>query len=53
MKDEKKESQNPEPCDGIGSRRCTSWQDFFDLVDQIGVPDDFLSDRGDAPPQKR
>jgi len=53
MKDEKKESQNPEPRDGLDLRQCTSWQEFFDLVDKIGLPDDFLSDRGVAPPQKR
>jgi len=53
MKDENKESQNPEPWDGVASRRCKSWQEFFDLVDKIGVPDDFLSDRDDAAPQKR
>jgi antitoxin VapB len=30
-----------------------SWKSFFELADQAGVPDDFLSDRGDAPPQER
>ena len=39
--------------DVILSRRPESWQDFFDLAERIGVPDDFLSDRGDLPPQKR
>jgi antitoxin VapB len=39
--------------DVILSRRPESWQSFFDLADQIGVPDDFMADRGDAPPQNR
>lgn len=37
----------------ILSRRPESWQDFFDLADRVGVPDEFLRDRNDAPPQKR
>ena len=39
--------------DIILSRRPESWQEFFDLADRTGVPDEFLRDRGDAPPQKR
>lgn len=39
--------------DVILSRRPESWQDFFDLADRIGVPDEFLRDRVDAAPQKR
>ena len=37
----------------ILSRRPDSWQDFFELMKTIDVPDDFLTDREDAPPQKR
>jgi len=39
--------------DVILSRRPDSWQDFFDLVDSLHVPDDFMSERDDAPPQRR
>jgi antitoxin VapB len=39
--------------DVILSRRPESWTSFFELADQAGVPDDFLSDRGDAKPQDR
>lgn len=39
--------------DVILSRRPDSWNDFFDLVKNLNLPDDFLADRGDAPPQKR
>ncbi len=39
--------------DVILSRRPASWDDFLALVRQANVPEDFLSDRQDAPPQKR
>ena len=39
--------------DVILSRRPDSWKDFFELLNTIGVPDDFLSDHSDTPPQKR
>ncbi len=39
--------------DVILSRRPESWQDFFELMKTIDVPEDFMADRGDIPPQKR
>jgi antitoxin VapB len=39
--------------DVILSRRPDSWQDFFDLTATLDIPDDFLSNRRDLPPQKR
>jgi antitoxin VapB len=39
--------------DVVLSRKPESWQDFFALIDTVDVPDDFLADRQDAPPQKR
>jgi antitoxin VapB len=45
--------RDPATGDVILSRRPDSWQDFFDLVDTLDVPDDFLSKRGDLPPQRR
>jgi antitoxin VapB len=39
--------------DVILSRRPETWQDFFALAKALGVPKDFLSDRKDAPAQKR
>ncbi len=39
--------------DIVLSRRQESWQDCFDLADQVGLPDEFLGERNDAPPQKR
>jgi len=45
--------RDAETGDIILSRRPESWQEFFELADRISAPDDFLSDRGDLPPQKR
>ena len=45
--------RDPATGDVILSRRPESWQDFFELSDKIAAPDDFLTDRGDLPPQKR
>jgi len=30
-----------------------SWQSFFRLTRKLEIPDDFLQNRNDAPPQKR
>ena len=30
-----------------------SWQEFFDLADRLGVPEDFMSDRDQGMPQER
>ncbi len=45
--------RDPATGDVILSRRPDSWQDFFDLTRTLDIPDDFLSHRRDAPPQKR
>jgi antitoxin VapB len=45
--------RDPATGDVILSRRPDSWQDFFDLVDTLDIPDDFMSDRDTRPPQKR
>ena len=37
--------------DVILSRRPESWESFFELATE--VPEDFMSSRGDGPPQKR
>jgi hypothetical protein len=33
-------------------RHIKSWKEFFELADGMGIPEDFLSERGDVPPQK-
>ena len=45
--------RDQETGDIVISRRPDSWQDFFDLADRIGVPDEFLSERDQTPPQNR
>ncbi len=45
--------RDPASGDVILSRRPGSWEDFFQLADAAGVPDDYMADRVDAPPQKR
>lgn len=45
--------KDPGTGDVILSRQPGSWDDFFKLRDTVDVPDDFLTDRGDEPPQER
>jgi antitoxin VapB len=45
--------RDAETGDVILSRRPESWEDFFELLKGVDVPEDFLTDRKDAPPQKR
>ena len=45
--------RDPASGDVILSRRPESWAEFFELMKTIDVPEDFLVDRADAPPQKR
>ena len=35
------------------SRKPESWQDFFELMKTVDVPEDFLADRIDQAPQTR
>jgi antitoxin VapB len=45
--------RDPENGDVILSRRPESWKEFFELMTNVEVPDNFMADRKDAPPQKR
>ncbi|PYV99009.1 MAG: AbrB family transcriptional regulator [Acidobacteria bacterium] len=45
--------RDPSSGDIILSRRPESWQDFFEFMKTVEVPEDFLTDRRDAAPQKR
>jgi antitoxin VapB len=45
--------RDPATGDIILSRRPDSWQDFFDLTESLDLPEDFLSHRREAAPQKR
>ena len=45
--------RDPKTGDVILSRRPESWEGFFQLVEQAGVPADYMAERGDDRPQKR
>jgi antitoxin VapB len=45
--------QDPASGDLILSRRPETWESFFHLTQQAGVPEDFMADREDIGPQKR
>lgn len=45
--------RDPVSGDVILSRRPESWQEFFELMKSVEVPENFLADRQDRPPQKR
>jgi antitoxin VapB len=45
--------RDPATGDVILSRRPESWEGFFQLTEQAGVPEDFMADRADTQAQKR
>ena len=45
--------KDPENGDVIISEKPSSWGGFFELRDKTDVPDDFMKDRHDEPPQDR
>ena len=45
--------RDPGTGDVILSRRPNSWEDFFELMKAVEVPENFLADRQDTPPQNR
>jgi antitoxin VapB len=45
--------RDPATGDVILSRRPDSWLEFFDLVDTLDIPDDFMAKRDNSPPPKR
>ena len=45
--------RDPVTGDVILSRRPESWAGFFELMKTVEVPEDFMADRWDVPPQKR
>ena len=45
--------KDPATGDVILSKKPGSWADFFELVESIDVPDDFMVDRAYEPPQER
>lgn len=45
--------RDTETGDVILSRKPNSWESLFALLDSVDVPDDFMADRGDEPPEER
>lgn len=45
--------KDPDSGDVIISEKPASWDGFFELLNTTDVPDDFLVDREDSPPQER
>jgi antitoxin VapB len=45
--------QDPATGDVILSRRPDSWASFFALADEANIPEDFMTERRDQPPQER
>ena len=45
--------RDPDTGDVILSRRPESWEDLFALMTTVEIPEGFLADRKDSPPQKR
>jgi antitoxin VapB len=45
--------RNPRTGEVVLSPKPASWQEFFDLADRAGIPDDFMDDRLDMPAQER
>ena len=45
--------RDPVSGDVVLSRRPGGWEEFFELVKRLDVPQDFMAERGDAPPQVR
>ncbi len=45
--------RDPESGDVILSKKPGSWEDFFQLMETIDVPADFMADRDNEPPPER
>ncbi len=45
--------RDPATGDVVLSRRPESWEDFFELADTTEIPEKFMADRDNRPPQKR
>ncbi|MEJ2613236.1 MAG: type II toxin-antitoxin system VapB family antitoxin [Candidatus Thiodiazotropha sp.] len=45
--------RDAETGDIIISRKPGSWEDFFEMMDNINIPDDFMSERDNELPQER
>ena len=52
-KDEVYIRRDPQSGDLILSEAPGDWDEIFAALDRAGIPDDFMADRGQGPPQQR
>ncbi|MEJ2669450.1 MAG: type II toxin-antitoxin system VapB family antitoxin [Gammaproteobacteria bacterium] len=45
--------RDPETGDVLISRKPGSWEDFFEMIDTITIPNDFMNERDNESPQER
>jgi antitoxin VapB len=45
--------RDPETGDIVISRKPGSWEDYFEMMESIDIPDDFMAERDNELPQKR
>ncbi len=45
--------RDPETGDVVISRKPGSWKDYFEMIDNIDIPDDFMAKRDNELPQER
>ena len=45
--------RDPETGDVVISKKPESWDDFFELREQLDVPEDFMDERDNETPQER
>ena len=45
--------RDPETGDVVISRKPGSWEDFFEMMDKVNVPDDFMEEGENELPQER
>ena len=45
--------RDPETGDVVISKKPESWDDFFELREQLDVPEDFMAERDNETPQER
>ena len=45
--------RDPETGDVVISKKPGLWEDYFEMIDKINIPDDFMAERNNNAPQER
>ena len=45
--------RDPETGDVVISKKPGSWEDYFEMMDNMDIPDDFMAERDNGAPQER